>query len=140
GEDAQAGYGGLGGVVSRLDEYLETGRRGRAVLGATPRSIPDAEVRRRCAELVLPVVRGMLGSQPEGRVILHFDDGEDILATLGAERLPGLVRRGMATPEHILRAGRLPVWLDLDPSAPAERLVDAVRTQLAQQRPACAAC
>ena len=80
------------------------------------------------------MVRGMLGSQPEGRVILHFDDGEDILATLGAERLPGLVRRGMATPEHILRAGRLPLWLDLDPSAPAERLVDAVRTQLAQQR------
>src|SRR5207302_1369739 len=32
------------------------------------------------------------------------------------------------------RAGRRPVWLDLDPSAPAERLVDAVRTQLAQQR------
>src|SRR2546426_6750870 len=36
-------------------------------------------------------------------------------------------RRGMATPEHILRAGRLPLWLDLDPSAPAERLVDADR-------------
>src|SRR5207245_688751 len=74
------------------------------------------------------------GSQPEGRVILHFDDGKDIRATRVAERLPGLVRRGMATPEHILRAGRLPLWLDLDPSAPAERLVDAVRTQLAQQR------
>jgi len=134
GEDARECYARLAGVVSRIDEYFETRRRGRAVLGATPRSIPDAEVRRRCAELVLPVVRGMLGSQPEGRVILHFDDGEDILATLGAERLPGLVRRGMATPEHILRAGRLPLWLDLDPSAPAERLVDAVRTQLAQQR------
>src|SRR5207245_5651119 len=40
----------------------------------------------------------------------------------------------MATPEHILRAGRLPLWLDLDPAAPGDRLVDAVRTQLSQQR------
>src|SRR5207302_1549109 len=79
-------------------------------------------------------MRGMLGSPPDGRVILHFDDDDDILTTLAAERLPALAHRGMATPEHILRAGRLPLWLDLDPSAPVDRLLDAVRTQLAQQR------
>src|SRR5437660_8759988 len=76
----------------------------------------------------------MLGSPPDGRVILHFDDDDDILTTLAAERLPALAHRGMAPPEHILRAGRLPLWLDLDPSAPVDRLLDAVRTQLAQQR------
>src|SRR5437773_430212 len=37
GEDAQECYARLVGVVSRIDEYLETRRRGRAVLGATPR-------------------------------------------------------------------------------------------------------
>jgi len=134
GEDPRECHTHLMGVVGRINEYLETKRRGRAVLGATPRSIPGADVRHRCAELVLPVVRGMLGSPPDGRVILHFDDDDDVLTTLAAERLPALVRRGMATPEHILRAGRLPLWLDLDPSAPADRLLDAVRTQLAQQR------
>src|SRR5256886_10548037 len=39
GEDARECYARLAGVVSRIDEYLETRRRGRAVLGATPRSI-----------------------------------------------------------------------------------------------------
>src|SRR5438067_6611125 len=121
-------------VVHRIEHYLERSRRGRAVLGATPHSIATAEVRRRCAELVLPIVRGALGPPAGGRVILHFDDADDLVTALGAERLPSLVGRGVATPEHILRAGRLPLWLDLDPSAPPDRIADAVRTQIARQR------
>jgi NAD(P)-dependent dehydrogenase (short-subunit alcohol dehydrogenase family) len=68
------------------------------------------------------------------RVILHLDDGADLLATLAAERTPELVRRGMATPEHLLRAGRLPVWLDLDLSATGEDLARQVRTGFAAAR------
>src|SRR6185436_9711461 len=40
------------------------------------------------------------------------------------------VRRGMATPEHILRAGPLPTWLDLDPAAPEREVAVAIRSQL----------
>ena len=133
GADPAECYARLVRVVNHIEEYLERSRRGRAVL-ATPRSIATAEVRRRCAELVLPIVRGALGPSAGGRVILHFDDADDILTALGAERLPSVVRRGMATPEHILRAGRLPLWLDVDPSAPPDRIADAARTQIAQQR------
>src|SRR5947199_352274 len=57
-------------VVHRIEDYLERSRRGRAVLGATPHSIATAEVRRRCAQLVLPIVRGALGPPAGGRVIL----------------------------------------------------------------------
>lgn len=133
GADPAECYARLVRVVNHIEEYLERSRRGRAVV-ATPRSIATAEVRRRCAELVLPIVRGALGPPAGGRVILHFDDADDILTALGAERLPSVVRRGMATPEHILRAGRLPLWLDVDPSAPPDRIADAARTQIAQQR------
>ena len=133
GADPAECYARLVRVVNHIEEYLERSRRGRAVL-ATPRSIATAEVRRRCAELVLPIVRGALGPSAGGRVILHFDDADEILTALGGERLPSVVRRGMATPEHILRAGRLPLWLDVDPSAPPDRIADAARTQIAQQR------
>ena len=134
GADPAECYARLERVVHRIEDYLERSRRGRAVLGATPHSIATAEVRRRCAELVLPIVRGALGPPAGGRVILHFDDADDILTVLGTERLPSLVGRGVATPEHILRAGRLPLWLDLDPSAPPDRIADAVRAQIARQR------
>jgi rhamnose utilization protein RhaD (predicted bifunctional aldolase and dehydrogenase)/NAD(P)-dependent dehydrogenase (short-subunit alcohol dehydrogenase family) len=139
GQDPRECYARLVRVVNRIADYLETSRRGRAVVAATPPPpIPAPEARQRCAEVVLPVVRGMLGSTGGGggggHVILHLDGSDDILSVLAQESLPALVRRGMATPEHILRAGRLPLWLELDPSAPPDQLAEAVRSQIARQR------
>ncbi len=125
-DSPRACYDRLIGAANRIDEYLATRRRASAVPSLRP-----VEVRHRSAEVVLPAVRGALGSTT--RVILHFDDGDDVLASLAAPRMSELVRRGMATPEHILRAGRLPTWLDLDLSAGPDGIVDAVRSQLTTQ-------
>jgi rhamnose utilization protein RhaD (predicted bifunctional aldolase and dehydrogenase)/NAD(P)-dependent dehydrogenase (short-subunit alcohol dehydrogenase family) len=132
GDDASECHARLSQVVDRMDQYLVTARRGRRLLGQARGGVPSAKQRKRLAEVVLPVVRGELG-KPD-RVILHFDDGEDLLATLAAERTPELARRGMATPEHLLRAGRLPVWLELDPAAPEDQLAGQVRSRLAAAR------
>jgi rhamnose utilization protein RhaD (predicted bifunctional aldolase and dehydrogenase)/NAD(P)-dependent dehydrogenase (short-subunit alcohol dehydrogenase family) len=125
-------YARLLRAMNVIEDYLATKQRGRAVPGVTLPPIPAADVRRRSAELVLPVVRGVLGTT--NRVILHFDDADDVLTALADPRLPALVRRGMATPEHILRAGAFPAWLDLDLSAQAGAMAEAVRSQLTRQR------
>ena len=132
GNDAEACHARLTASVGRIDQFLATARRGRRLLGQARAAAPPAEQRERLAEVVLPVVRGELGRAD--RVVLHFDDGDDLLAALAAERTPELVRRGMATPEHLLRAGRLPVWLDLDLTAPEDRLAAQVRSGLAAAR------
>jgi rhamnulose-1-phosphate aldolase/alcohol dehydrogenase len=132
GEDARQCHAHLVSIVGRIEEYLASRQKGRVVLGPPRRPGPPREERRRLAELILPVVRGALGA-PE-RVILHLDDDESVLTTLAAQRVPELVRRGMATPEHLLRAGRLPLWLELDPGAPAEELIAQARTQLTAAR------
>ena len=132
GEHPRECYTRLLRAVNVIEEYLATKQRGWMVPGAAAAAIPPGNVRRRAAELVLPIVRGALGST--NRVILHFDDADDLLVALASQRLPALARRGMATPEHILRAGALPAFLDLDPSAPADELEAAVRAQLGRQR------
>ena len=157
GDDADQAHQRLVQVVAKIEEYIVACRRGRlrgalpsdelssrarrSAQGQAPRGTlpgnvrtpapPPAE-RRRLAEIVLPAVRGAL-STPD-RVILHYDDADEVLATLSDERTPELAGRGMATPEHLLRAGRLPVWLDLDLSAPADALVAQVRSRLAVAR------
>ncbi|MDF3052833.1 MAG: short-chain dehydrogenase [Geminicoccaceae bacterium] len=127
GEDAQECHARLVEVTGEMDEYIRT-RKGSSVRPSRPPVRPPA----RLAELVLPVVRSELG-KPD-RVILHFDDGEDVLASLTGKNMPELVRRGMATPEHLLRAGRLPVWLDLDPAVSDDAIAAGVRSQLQAAR------
>jgi len=123
-------------TVARIDHYLETSRDGQRRRGQVLRtargSIPPPDERRRLAEVVLPAVRGALSLKE--RVILHLDDDEAVLATLAGERMPELVRRGMATPEHLLRAGRLPVWLELDRNAPPGEIMARVRSEIAAAR------
>jgi rhamnose utilization protein RhaD (predicted bifunctional aldolase and dehydrogenase)/NAD(P)-dependent dehydrogenase (short-subunit alcohol dehydrogenase family) len=129
GDDAEECYARLVEVTGRIEDFLATRRRDRPT--ARP-SVRPSEERQRLAELVLPIVRGALGA-PD-RVILHYDDADDVLASLTQDRLPELVRRGMATPEHLLRAGRLPVWLDVDPKAPADQTAGRVKSQLTAAR------
>jgi len=131
GQDPRECYERLLRAVNTIEDYLAERAGNRPVPVTTFAPIPPAGVRRQAAELVLPVVRGVLG--PTNRVILHFDDADDILTSLSNPSLPALVRRGMGTPEHILRAGALPVWMDLDPSASANDLADTVRAQLGRQ-------
>ncbi|HEX6434498.1 MAG TPA: SDR family oxidoreductase, partial [Gemmatimonadales bacterium] len=138
GADAEECYGRLVEATTRMDEFL-AGRRTTRPSARAP--IVPAEERRRLAELVLPVVRGAL-SKPE-RVILHFDDSEDLVAALADDRLLELARRGMATPEHLLRAGRLPVSLELparesfhpgSTSHSADQLLSSIRSQIETAR------
>jgi len=131
-DDAHECYARLLRVVNRIEDFLATKRRGRTAPALVADRLPPADLRRRCAEAVLPAVRGALGSA--SRVILHFDDGDDVLSALADTRMQELTRRGMATPEHILRAGRLPLWLGIDPLAAPDALAAAARTQLASQR------
>jgi rhamnose utilization protein RhaD (predicted bifunctional aldolase and dehydrogenase)/NAD(P)-dependent dehydrogenase (short-subunit alcohol dehydrogenase family) len=132
GDTAEQAHERLVQVVAKIEQFIAASRRGRLLLGAPRTSIPPAEERRRLAEIVLPAVRGALSGVD--RVILHHEDGDDVLAALAAERTAELTSRGMATPEHLLRAGRLPVWLDLDLAAPAEAMVARVRDRLQRAR------
>jgi rhamnose utilization protein RhaD (predicted bifunctional aldolase and dehydrogenase)/NAD(P)-dependent dehydrogenase (short-subunit alcohol dehydrogenase family) len=132
GDDSRECYTRLLRAVNTIEDYLASKRDGREAPHAVPAAGQPADARRRFAELVLPAVRGALG--PANRVILHLDDSADVLAALADPRLPDLAGRGMATPEHILRAGRLPTWLNVDPSAPDDATTEAVRSQLGRQR------
>jgi rhamnulose-1-phosphate aldolase/alcohol dehydrogenase len=88
----------------------------------------DAAERQRAAMAFAPVLRGALGA--ERRVVLHYDDGEDVLAFLARADAYALSQRGPATPDHLLNTKRLPLFIDdVDPrdrSALAARAREAL--------------
>ncbi len=118
--------------IGKVEAYLESQRRGRLILGPARRKAAPLNTRHAAAEAVLPVIRGVLGNTEP--VVLELDEHESLLKTIDSTRLPQLTPLGVATPEHILRAGRRPLWLELDLEAPASQLVESARAQLATQR------
>ena len=111
-------------LVTRAEERLEAARRGRRVFG-TPAPVPDAETRRSVARAVAPVLRGLLGRQR--RVVLRFDDADDVLELVSAPEACRLTQVGPATPDHTIHSKRLPCYVPLtDPTSP-DSVITALR-------------
>jgi rhamnulose-1-phosphate aldolase/alcohol dehydrogenase len=100
-------------LVSRAEERLRDAARARRAFGSATVAAPDAETRARVAREVAPVLRGMLGR--DRRVVLRFDDGEDVRELAGAPE------------DHTIYSKRLACFVPLgDPASPAA-VVDALR-------------
>ena len=136
GDDADQTHVRLMEVVAKIDEYLAACRRGRLrgkPPSEGPAGLPSARARGSlaggsptAAPATLTVAAWPRSSSPRSAARSAFPTASSCttmtartsLPPSPTSALPELTARGMATPEHLLRAGRLPVWLDLDLAAP----------------------
>jgi len=117
GATVEEAYLGTLDLVTRAEERLADAARRRRVFGAPTVPTPDAATRRAVAAAVAPVLRGLLGR--DRRVILRFDDGEDVRELASAPEAGELTRVGPATPDHTIYTKRLPCFVPLaDPTSP----------------------
>jgi NAD(P)-dependent dehydrogenase (short-subunit alcohol dehydrogenase family) len=89
---------------------------------------PNPEPRIPNPALFAPALRGMLSA--DKRVILRFDDGEDVLRFVNWPRAVEASRKGAATPDHILSSKRLPMWVLADDPTDPSSLRAAARAGL----------
>jgi rhamnulose-1-phosphate aldolase/alcohol dehydrogenase len=112
-------------LVTRAEDRLRDAARGRRAFGPPTVTTPDAQTRRRVAREVAPVLRGILGR--DRRVVLRFDDGEDIRELAGAPEAARLTQIGPATPDHTIYSKRLACFVPLAEPASSVAVVDALR-------------
>ena len=113
-------------LVSRAEARAREAARGRRVFGPPTVAPAEAATRRQVARAVAPVLRGMLGR--DRRVVLRFDDGDDILELAAAPEAFHLTQIGPATPDHTLYSKRLPCYVPLTDPASPPAVVEAMRT------------
>ena len=113
GDSAKECYENLHRLINRTEAYVaERSAGARPFFAASGRS---PESRRAAAQVVLPLLRRHLAQSR--RQILHYDDSPEALAFAGDPRTKDLAGRGMSTPEHILRCGRIPMVIEDDLAA-----------------------
>jgi len=110
GTTAKECYENLHRLITRAEEYLKPKRAAKDPLAKRRHPATEPAARDTTARTLLPVLRGMLSRQR--KVILHLDDSYEALRYVDSELAKQIHRRGMATPEHILRCGRQPMYVD----------------------------
>ncbi|HXI59438.1 MAG TPA: bifunctional aldolase/short-chain dehydrogenase [Polyangia bacterium] len=125
GHTAKDCYDNLFELINRSERFIASKRGSRPFIEvALP--TPSVAERRAKARQLLPVLRAGLGS--DRLPVLHWDGSDEAVAFAGAAQAPALVARGMVTPEHILRCGRVALAVQADvvglPAADAARVLD----------------
>jgi NAD(P)-dependent dehydrogenase (short-subunit alcohol dehydrogenase family) len=124
GDSAKECYANLRFLIERAEAFVEA--RGAGPLFEVRAGVGSEAARRERAKALLPVLRAAL-SRPRPP-ILHLDDSPEALGFAGSPEAPALASRGMSTPEHILRCGRVPMVADIDcATSPVEEAAAALR-------------
>jgi rhamnulose-1-phosphate aldolase/alcohol dehydrogenase len=121
-------------IINRASSWLAEHSRGKRPFGAVTTQALTIDRRREVAAGVMPVIRGLISSAPEGVTpsikVGHFDDSETVLDFVGGEKLAGLAALGTSCPDHFLRTKIWPLVLPFDPAR------DTVEQLAARVKPA----
>jgi rhamnulose-1-phosphate aldolase/alcohol dehydrogenase len=101
-------------IIQEAEDFIadRTLSVSKGVFGAmrTPALAPKR--RGEIAAQLLPVLRGAVSAA--GRSILRFDDGEDVLDFVGAEKAEALAAVGAACPDHLVHTKQTPLFIEWD--------------------------
>jgi rhamnulose-1-phosphate aldolase/alcohol dehydrogenase len=129
GDTAREAYERHVEIVSCAEDYASKQRGEKRVFGPPARAQLSPEQRRAAAAQAAPALRGLLGSRQ--RVILRYDDSEDVLSFVNAQQAASLSQVGPATPDHLLNTKRLPLFAEVRDPSDTDALVAAFSQALA---------
>jgi rhamnose utilization protein RhaD (predicted bifunctional aldolase and dehydrogenase) len=142
GDEPKACYDHTIAIIQAAEDFLADRAHGQSLFGtaivsgdtaarqaealrtsALPCPRFDAASRQAVAGQVMPVLRGAAGAP---RMILHFDDSQDVLDFAGSARAREVALAGAACPDHLVHTKRVPLCVDWDGSN-VQALLAAVR-------------
>ncbi|WP_046227895.1 bifunctional rhamnulose-1-phosphate aldolase/short-chain dehydrogenase [Paenibacillus dauci] len=112
-------------IINQAAEYIARKAEEKPAFGgARVESLPSEE-RRQLIAGIMPAVRGAVSDSK--RMILTFDDADDVMEFVNGEDAARLSQVGAACPDHLVHTKMTPLFIDWTPSAgDAEGLKHAV--------------
>ncbi|OUS77634.1 short-chain dehydrogenase [Paenibacillus sp. MY03] len=127
GETSEAAYAQTIRIINEAEAFIEA-RVNEAKLfgGARYESLP-ADVRKSIVAAVMPTVRGAVSDVK--KMILSFDDADDVLSFVNGSDSAALSQVGAACPDHLVHTKVVPLFIDWAPNADD---AEGLKTKLAE--------
>ncbi|PZT52990.1 bifunctional aldolase/short-chain dehydrogenase [Paenibacillus silvae] len=127
GETSEACYAQTIKIINEAEAFIEARVNEAELFGGVKHPALPAETRRRIAARVMPVIRGAVSDSK--KMILSFDDQDDVLAFAGGADSAQLSQVGAACPDHLVHTKVVPLFIDWAPNADD---IDGLKVKLAE--------
>ncbi|SDD55213.1 rhamnulose-1-phosphate aldolase/alcohol dehydrogenase [Terribacillus halophilus] len=114
GDTAQESYDRTIAVINEAEDYISRQQSETKAFGGAKVSALDKEEREKLITKVMPAIRGAVSG--EKKMILSFDDSDDVLEFVNSEQAQQLSQVGAACPDHLVHTKRTPLYIAFDPS------------------------
>lgn len=115
GETSEACYAQTIKIINEAEAFIEARVNEARLFGGQKHPALPADVRRQIASQVMPTIRGAVSDSK--KMILSFDDQDDVLAFVGGTDAPELSQVGAACPDHLVHTKVVPLYIDWTPNA-----------------------
>lgn len=114
GDTAEECYAQTIKIISEAESYIESKVNEEKLFGGVKHEILPAEARRTIVASIMPALRGAVSD--EKRMMLSYDDGDDVLAFVSGIDSPSLSQIGAACPDHLVHTKVVPLFIDWTPN------------------------
>ncbi|QMV44647.1 bifunctional aldolase/short-chain dehydrogenase [Cohnella cholangitidis] len=115
GETSEACYAQTIKIITEAEDFIEARVNEAKVFGGVKHPTLEADVRRSIAAQVMPTIRGAVSDAK--KMILSFDDADDVLQFVGGKDSATLSQVGAACPDHLVHTKVVPLFIDWTPNA-----------------------
>ncbi|RKP56868.1 bifunctional aldolase/short-chain dehydrogenase [Cohnella endophytica] len=115
GDTSEACYAQTIKIISEAESFIENRIVEAKVFGGAKYPTLEADVRRSVASQVMPTIRGAVSDAK--KMILSFDDADDVLQFVGGKDSATLSQVGAACPDHLVHTKVVPLFIDWEPNA-----------------------
>ncbi len=125
GDTAEACYAKTIEIISEAEAFIEARGDEANLFGGVKHEALAADVRKSVAAQVMPIIRGAVSDAK--KMILTFDDADDVLKFVSGRHAAELSQVGAACPDHLVHTKVVPLYIDW---SPASEDVDVLKTKL----------
>ncbi|SEM59115.1 bifunctional aldolase/short-chain dehydrogenase [Paenibacillus sp. OV219] len=114
GETSEEAYAQTIKIITEAESFIETRVNQEKLFGGVKHDALPTDVRRSIAAAVMPTIRGAVSDVK--KMLLTFDDADDVLAFVGGASSPELSQVGAACPDHLVHTKVVPLFIDWTPN------------------------
>ncbi len=100
-------------IIQEAEDYIHSRINRETLFGGMKFAALPSSRRREILSQVLPVIRGAVSQ--DKKMIVTYDDSDDVLTFVNSHDAPGLSQVGAACPDHLVHTKRVPLYIDWNP-------------------------